>query len=306
MGPEAISVANRAVLLSGSARSGTSVLGAAVASFKNFELDYESPTLLPLLASGNRVDSETFRLIWASHVHRKVVIDALAGRSLNLNRHEESSAHRYLPSKEIEQRLSKAHTLAELHDSAHRARPLLKIPQAVTYLDRVATEFPGTKFVVTGRAPEATITSLLARGWFHDEMGLASKTTSPVRNFQGIRVPFWVPNSKMEEFAASSELDKAIMYYLFVHETSAGIANGILIDYDELVEKPHETLEFVAEYVQGDFGDRTIDMISQFVERPVSSSQASVLDAMRPSQIREICDTWDKWTERRRECESSH
>ena len=95
MGPEATHVANNAVVLSGSARSGTSILAAAVASFNNFELDYESPTLLPLLTSGNHVDSETFRLIWASHVHKKVVIDALAGRSLNLNPHEESSAHRF-------------------------------------------------------------------------------------------------------------------------------------------------------------------------------------------------------------------
>jgi hypothetical protein len=193
----------------------------------------------------------------------------------------------------------------ELHKEAESARPLLKIMTIVKYLARVGAEFPGTKFVVTGRAPEGTITSLLAKGWFRDEAGLASNTSSPVREFQGVRVPFWVPESKMEEYVSSPELDRAVMYYIFVHESSTEMASGILIDYDELVRKPHKTLEFVAECVQGNFGDRTLDMISQFVERPVPPSRRSLLEALRPSQKRELADTWDKWTERRIECESA-
>jgi len=306
MGPEAIHVANNAVVLSGSARSGTSILAAAVASFNNFELDYESPTLLPLLTSGNHVDSEAFRLIWSSYVYSHVVIDALAGRSLNLNPYEESSAQRYLSAQEIESRLNSAHTLAELHKESLSARPLLKIPTVVGYFSQIRTEFPGTKFVVTGRSPEPTIISLIARGWFRDEVGFASKTSSPVKKFQGARVPFWVPENKMEQYASSPELDRAVMYYLVVHESSTEMSSGILIDYDELVRKPRETLEFCAEYVQGSFGDQTLDMISRIIERPVRSSRTSVLEALRPSQRQEIDDTWTRWTEKRIECESSY
>jgi hypothetical protein len=87
------------------------------------------------------------------------------------------------------------------------------MPNVIEHLTRVAKEFPGTQFVITGREPARTLDSLINRGWFRDSAEGPSLTTSPVRVVGGVRVPYWVRPESVQAFAEGTELDRAVMYY---------------------------------------------------------------------------------------------
>ena len=294
MGPEAVEVANRAVVLAGSARSGTSLLCAILASLDGAELDYESPVLTPLLASEASLVSATFQLMWTRYVHRSVVVDALAGRSLNLNWHDESSAYRYLGEEEIARRLSRSWGLRDLLDRSIRARPVLKMPNVVEHLTRVAVEFPGTRFVVTGREPSRTILSLVTRGWFRDAVEGPSLTTSPVRVVRGVRVPYWVPSYLIDRYVSGTDLQRSAMYYVWVTEASLTVPGAILVDYAALTEDPEPVVTNCAGRLGMTFGPRTRQLISQVEERaPVGD--VTILSSLSSNERDEVETAWGRW-----------
>jgi hypothetical protein len=287
--------AERAVIVCGSGRSGTSILSVLLASFAEAELCYEPTVLTALLAAEDRVDSSTFRLLWTSYVFPVVVLDSLAGRGLNLQRHDESSSFRTLDKLEIDVRLSRGWGLTDLLPRAARSVAVVKMPDVVGQVGRIRSEFPGTRLVVTGREPVRTLTSLITRNWFADLAGAPPATTSPVFIADGTRVPFWVEDASVDDFLSATPEDRAAMYYTWVTERSAEQApNAVFADYQDLVEAPGVFVRKCAESLDMGFGSQTERLCSQISERPVPTGNL-VLDRIRPQLLARCFDAWNTW-----------
>ena len=81
--PEVFEKCNKAVLISGSARSGTTILAKILHSFKNVELAFEPPVLYSLFALLPELEEKQWRLLYETHLYEEFFRDALSGRAIN-------------------------------------------------------------------------------------------------------------------------------------------------------------------------------------------------------------------------------
>ena len=106
LAPEISEKCNNAVLISGSARSGTTILSKILHSFKNVELVYEPPVLFSLFALLPEIEEKQWRLLYETYLYEEFFINALSGRSVNCNRKDDSSIFLVKDKEELDKRLN--------------------------------------------------------------------------------------------------------------------------------------------------------------------------------------------------------
>ena len=71
----AISLLSNAIVLSGSARSGTTITGKILHSFHNVEYLYEPPIIFTLLALRNKIGEDEFKAIYGSYLYDEFFVN---------------------------------------------------------------------------------------------------------------------------------------------------------------------------------------------------------------------------------------
>ena len=85
----------------------------------------------------------------------------------------------------------------------------------------------------------------------------------PFRVCHGVNVPFWVREGEDELWVKLSELDRAAYYYIRVNEGIENITGRIEVSYTNLLEKPSETIEGLADNLGLEFGTLTKQIVDQ-------------------------------------------
>src|SRR5262249_27993660 len=111
---------------------------------------------------------EQWKLLLESFVFEELLLQALAGRRLNLNKNDNSCVYHSRPPEEIAERLARTHRHHELFPRAMKYRLAFKMPETVPQLDRLRRYYPKMTFLVMLRRPESVIASLMERGWYSD------------------------------------------------------------------------------------------------------------------------------------------
>jgi hypothetical protein len=96
---------NNSILITGSARSGTSIMGKIIHSLKNVEYVFEPPTLVSLFSVIHEMDEKHWSLLFQTYLYEEFLINAIAGRNLNFNTNDDSCIYNTKPRNEIEERL---------------------------------------------------------------------------------------------------------------------------------------------------------------------------------------------------------
>lgn len=290
---EATAASRRTVVLTGSGRTGTSVLGRLVSSFKGFEYLYEPATLLALTVTSGAMPIDVFKVIWSYAVVDDGLLGALAGRSLNLNPHDESSARGYLTDAEIDRRLSASARYRDLISQLEHHRVLVKLPDVSGHLSTTCAAFPDVKVVATGREPGATINSIVERGWFdHLEVGSFGHTL-PSRIVEDRAIPFWVDDADLNPFVTGDGLIRAGLYYATMVRAAARLPGAVLVDYDDLVVDPEATCSRLLETLQAQPGDRTADVVASL--RPSRPIDQPLCEALPAELLDRVMDAWAEW-----------
>lgn len=259
--PLAAQCVREAILITGSARSGTTVMGQVVSSLESVEYAYEPPMLFTVFSLIEDLNEYQWRLLYETYLFEEFLMNALAGRNLNFNRVDDSAVDKVKTADEIERRLKLSLPKAQAEQLALGKTLAYKMPDVIPMVPRVKTYYQETRVVVMLRDAVGTINSVMHKQWFSDETN-GKSLIWPFRICKDVRVPFWVKPRDMEYWTTLSELDRAAYYYIRINEDVEHIPGRIEVAYDSLVAQPEETLAAVTEKLNLRFGPKTDEIVA--------------------------------------------
>jgi len=249
-----------AVLVSGSARSGTTVLGKLIHSFLDVEYVFEPPTVIALFALLDSLPEPIWRFMYEAYLGEEFLANALAGRSINTNRGDDSSIWAVKSEQEIERRLGRSWGKLEVMQEAARSVLAYKIPNIVPMLENFHLRYPDTRIVVIKRGAVETMQSLMQKGWFQ-QIGEARNLFWPFREYEGVRVPYWVAAGDDELWHSLGEIDRCAYYYLRMSDAPPEGDKVLHLRYASLVIQPEKTAQKLADWLGLSFGEKTPEVL---------------------------------------------
>ena len=291
--PAGREIAGRAILITGAARTGTTMMGQLIQSLEDVEYIFEPPALFALMPLIDSIDAEHWRLLYETYLFEDALMEALAGRRLNFNTHDDSYICRAKSEAEVEDRLSKSHRRSELVDRAVRTSIAYKMPDMIPSVPRLTELFPDTATVIMVRRPDRVIASVLSKGWFSDKSLRDAPGVWPFRRHRGFAVPFWLPTGDTEAWLDADETERSALYYLYMYEPPRP-ASAIVVDYDAFIEEPTEAFARLVERLGRTLGPKTPKLLANVAPR--TAPGVAEYDGISLALVERMEAAWHKWT----------
>jgi len=269
-----------AVLITGGGRSGTTVLGKLLHTFQGVEYVFEPPTLIALFSQFDTLPEPAWRFMYEVYLSEEFLANALAGRTINTNKVDDSSVLAVKAALEIEQRLSRSWSKLAVMQAAAQSTIAYKIPNIVPLLERFHSRYPGNRIIIIKRGFAETIQSLMRKGWFRDN-GPEATLHWPFRNQHGMRVPYWVSDGDEALWCSLNEADRCAYYYLRMSDVPAEGKNILHLRYASLVAQPEKTAQQLADWLGLALGEKTSEVL-QTVMPTGKSVDLSIIDLISP------------------------
>lgn len=227
------------IIISGAARSGTSILGKIIGSCNKVEYFYEPETFLYLSYIKNKISKK----IWKTLIKRNLeenLLSLINGRSLNYRKNENSSITSIKSPNEIKKKFQNEVSELNLNNYIKQNKIKLLIKSPNIKVSSFHKEFSNYKLVVITRNPYHIINSLIKRNWFKNKNYL--KTFLPSIKISNSLYPIWMKKKYVKLWKKSNEFTKCAIYLLCCKEEMKAVKNKIIINYDELVKNPHNVV----------------------------------------------------------------
>lgn len=252
--------ANSAILVSGSARSGTTIVGKLIHSFAAVEYVFEPPALIALFPLMDAMPRQQWDYLYEAYLYEEFLINAVSGRAINTNRDDDSSIFATKGEEEIASRLSRSWPKGEAARLAAGRRAAYKIPNIVAYVPELRRRYPGMAVVMMVRNAVETIHSLMAKHVFTPNHPSAVLPW-PFRKDGGDVIPYWVKRGDEALWMELNEIDRCAYYYICMSEGSEEAERQIVLKYSELLMAPLAAAERLADFLGVGFGERTRSVI---------------------------------------------
>jgi len=254
--PVARDCANAAILVSGSARSGTTIVGKLIHSFATIEYVFEPPALIALFPLMDAMPREQWNYLYEAYLHEEFLINAVSGRAINTNRVDDSSIFATKGETEIAQRLDRSWPKGEAARLAAGRRAAYKIPNIVACIPELRRRYPGMAVIMMVRDAVETIHSLMTKHVFTPDHPSAALPW-PFRRDAGAVIPYWVRRGDEALWKELSEIDRCAYYYICMNEAADGSERQLLLKYSELLAAPQAAAERLADFLGVGFGKLT-------------------------------------------------
>lgn len=254
--------AGSAILISGSARSGTTIVGKLIHSFETVEYIFEPPALIALFPLIESLSEKDWNYLYEAYLYEEFLINAISGRAINTNLADDSSIYAVKDKAEIDVRLARSWPKVEASELAAQRKAAYKIPNIVPYIPTLRTRYPSMSIIMMMRGALETIHSLLEKHVFTPGHPSAALPW-PYRSDGGQRIPYWVQRGDEGLWRELNELDRCAYYYIRMNDGVEETDKQIILKYSTLISKPHEVAESLAEQLGVKFGLYTTDIIKQ-------------------------------------------
>jgi hypothetical protein len=295
--PEVSSQVARAIFVSGGTRTGTSMMAKLLYSLDKVECFHEPAFLYAFMYTINSVPERDWKLLFEAFLVEELLLQALAGRRLNFNEHDQSCVLSSLTRAEVEARLARTHRHIDLVPRAAQHRLAVKMPETIPALERLRSYYPEMTFLVMLRRPESVIASLLERGWYSAKQMVEVGGDWVFRDtsLTPLKIAPWVTDDLIPKFVAASEIERCAMCYVEQYRYLAGRKDCLIVDYDQLVAAPHAYFGRVAEQLGERFGERTVSLLDA-IREPGRHPQIAT-EQIAPPLLAEMRDVYARCRE---------
>jgi len=276
---------NDAILISGSARSGTTIMGQVVHSMKNVEYSFEPPVLFTLMPFIDSLKKDEWKLLYETYLYEEFFINAICGRSINCNTFDDSSIYKVKSSSDISSRISQSIRKYEAESIGKDRVIAYKMPSITPLFPKVIDYYPDTRLILMRRGAVATINSLLEKKWFSN-VGLSNNASWPFLIKNNVNVPYWVCEEDVDLWLSMDEINRCAYYYVKASKME-GLDSAIVVQYEDLVSNPVGVITSLSDSLNLDFGPKTHEVISTI--KPVKRElNFDVLHSVSPHLKEEI------------------
>jgi len=271
----------KAVVITGTGRSGTTIIGKIIHSFQSVEYVFEPPVLVTLFSLIDKMPHEQWKLIYETYLYEEILINSICGRSINCNQKDDSSIYKVKLDKEIESRLNRSLRKEDAEHEVKKHNIAYKIPSITHYIPNLLGFYPNSRVVVVKRDPIGTINSLMHGKWLGD-INLKSNNIWPFRIHKGLHVPDYVKESDNQKWIEMTELDRCAYYYIRISQGAEKIKNKIEISYDELIDSPSQIIDKIVKKLNLQYGPKTESIIKE-IKPTRTQRDYSILTKISPA-----------------------
>lgn len=261
-----------AVLITGSARSGTTIIGKLLHSLNNVEYAFEPPLLFAHIPLINYMQEDQWRLIYETYLFEDQHLDAVAGRRLNFNEHDDSNIYKAKDSSLVEHRLNLKATRNSTLPKALKHKIAYKLPDMLPYISTLHDYYPAMTIVIMFRKAQTVVSSLLMKRWFSDDSLENSPAIWPSKVPRKPYVPFWVPDKDIKLWSELNETDRCMYYYALMYKHVQQASNTLIVDYDHFLMNPKHI----------------ISEISQVLDCPLGYKSEGILNSIQDQESTQI------------------
>jgi len=279
---------NSSIVITGSARSGTTILGKILHSFAAVEYAFEPPTLASLFALCATLPEASWKLLYETYLYEDLLINSIAGRSINCNLKDDSSIYNVKSQQDIQTRLEKSYSKVAAEAAAEHRTIAYKLPSIVKWMPQLQSYYPSTKVIVATRKAPEVFNSVFRKGWLDDQSLQNNNTMWPYQIVDGQKVPSWVSEEDTQQWLEMDELHRVAYYYISVSEPLSKMDNFIQVRYADLIDNPMTVLSKLAADLGLEFTDKTENIIStisrktfQFDESLLTGLNSQVLEKVK-------------------------
>lgn len=249
---------DNSIIISGAARTGTTIFGRLIGSFKNTEYSFEPPFLISLLSKINSIKKNNWKLLFETYLYEDIFLGSLSGRLINTNLVDDSSVFKIKSNKEIKNRLNKSVSKLNLEKKALKYKLALKVLDMPILLEEFVKYYPKTKIVIIKRDPFDTINSLFKKKWFNE----SNNDNNQIWPFYIIRkkkIPYWVPKKDAGMWLDLDEINKCAYYYILNYKKKHKKAQ--YYSYEKMISNPNQFSEKLSKDLNLKYGTRTKKII---------------------------------------------
>ncbi|RDL44022.1 hypothetical protein DN730_10320 [Marinomonas piezotolerans] len=259
------------IIIGGSARSGTTMMGKLINSLENTEYKFEPPVLVSLLLKFKELPMKSVKEILQFYFYDDFLLNSLAGRNVNMNLNDDSCILHSKSKDQILNRQNSSFRQTQLEDLVKDINFSFKLPDVTFFLNEMDQLFPGNRKILMHRSYGDVISSLLMKRWFSDEC-LDQNHPCQVyatRLINGVKVPFWVEDDSL--WLKSSEIDRCSQYYLSICRSILNANDSIVVDYDRFVESPFSSFRKLSEVINLSFTEKTDELLGTIYKKEGNS-----------------------------------
>ncbi len=282
-------ILDRMVIIGGSARSGTTIMGKLISSLKNVEYFIEPPMLSSILLKSDMLSNNSLKELLQFYFIDDFLLDSLAGRRINLNKHDDSYILRVKTLKEIQKRQEKSYRRVELEKISKEVTFCFKDHRVSFFLDKINALFPWNKLILMHRRPNDIISSLVEKKWFSDQYlnSEFAHQVHAVKIIQGIKIPFWIESQYEDFWINAKEVDRCAYYCKRIFEEMFHYSGGaIVVSYEQFILNPKDLFYELVEKLDLIVGEKTNSILKEVKCR--NKKTVDYMDSVPESIKREL------------------
>lgn len=278
---------NNSIFITGLTRSGTTILGNLIHSFKNVEYSFEPETVFSLLSVYDSLSYSSMKqwmLLYETYLYEDFFLNAVSGRRINCNNSDDSSIYKVKEVSEIDRRLNSSNRKIDVESVCYNRILAYKVPDAMFMIDQLHAAYPNKKIVIIERKPIEVVNSILEKGWFSDRM-LRENCSVPCYSQDEFHLPYWLGEEELDLWINYNEIERIIYYVnkmMCCYKNSSKI---IKVSYNEMLNNPHKVANSLANELNLSFGPLTKRVIDSIKPMPTTSSSYRALNDVRNNSL---------------------
>lgn len=258
-------ILDKMIIIGGSARSGTTIMGKLINSLDKTEYMFEPPMLESLLLKKDELKNESLKELLQFYFFDNFLLDALAGRNINLNTNDDSCILHVKSEEDIKNRQNKSFSRVELEELVLSTTFSFKLPEIVFFIDVINELFPQNKKILMHRNPNDVINSIVQKKWFSNEYLNVNHSSQifAIEIIDNIKVPYWVKETDKQFWVNTTELNRCAYYYKRISEEILNNAsNSIIVDYGKFIKSPDELFKKIVDSLSFEYGEKTQEVLN--------------------------------------------
>jgi hypothetical protein len=240
--------------VTGSARSGTTLVGKILSTLKGVEYGFEPDLLFSLLPLIKKIEKKYWNEIYEDYIIEDIFFNLCNGRKINLKKNDYSSIYNSLNKKQVNQKLNLSLRRKEFDKYLKKNKKtlIIKTPSLANSFTKLQDYYPENRFVVTSRSTSAITSSLLKKGWF--------KKSGYLYSTQG-RTKQWLEPRLYKTWINSNEIEKTKIYLSIMEKYLKQIKKKHVVDFKRLLSNPNKVIKEMCDYLNLKKTKKTDEMI---------------------------------------------
>jgi len=284
-------IVNRSVFVSGSARSGTTIMGKYIGSLKNYEYYFEPPMLFQILADADNLPPKIFRRMLITYLYEDLFCGSISGRNLNFRAEDDTYIYNIKSRNEIENRLTGNFRKSMLKENYSRLA--FKIPDFVYREKLYQNIFPQSKIIRMVRDPSETISSLIKKAWFSSENIIRDDIVWPNEKYPNGFVPHFVPEQYKHEWTKLTEIDRCLVYYKSQTPYYTPSEKSLIVRYSDLLYELSKVTRSVHNFLEASETEASDSILGSISSQDSTSKQN--FNSASAELLRQAFDSYESY-----------